>query len=84
MGRAENNVGKGENAGYQHFLPFPQCFLKASFTGSLTLYQTNPVFCKQSLLKTLGKGDIANNEHFLLFSQCFLPAWRTSCHFHQI
>ena len=26
----ENNVGKGENAGYQHFLLFPQCFHKAS------------------------------------------------------
>ena len=23
MGRIENNVGKGENAGYQHFLIFP-------------------------------------------------------------
>ena len=23
----ENSVGKGENAGYQHFLLFPQCFL---------------------------------------------------------
>ena len=22
----ENTVGKGENAGYQHFLLFPQCF----------------------------------------------------------
>ena len=22
----ENIVGKGENAGNQHFLPFPQCF----------------------------------------------------------
>ena len=28
----ENIVGKGENAGYQHFL-FPQCFQKASSTG---------------------------------------------------
>ena len=27
----ENIVGKGENAGYQHFLLFPQCFQKASF-----------------------------------------------------
>ena len=27
----ENTVGKGENAGYQHFLLFPQCFQKASF-----------------------------------------------------
>ena len=25
--REENIVGKGENAGYQHFLLFPQCFL---------------------------------------------------------
>ena len=31
----ENIVGKGENAGYQHFLHFPQCFQKPSFTGSL-------------------------------------------------
>ena len=29
--RVENNVGKGENTGYQHFLLFPQCFEKASF-----------------------------------------------------
>ena len=26
LGRVENIVGKGENAGYQHFLLFPQCF----------------------------------------------------------
>ena len=31
----ENIVGKGENAGYQHFLLYPQCFQKASFPGSL-------------------------------------------------
>ena len=31
----ENIVGKGENAGYQHFLLFPQCFQKASCPGSL-------------------------------------------------
>ena len=31
----ENIVGKRENAGYQHFLPFPQCFLKVSFSGLL-------------------------------------------------
>ena len=34
--RVENTVGKGENAGYQHFLLFPQCFPKpSSFKGSL-------------------------------------------------
>ena len=27
--RIENIVGKGENAGNQHFLLFPQCFEKA-------------------------------------------------------
>ena len=27
--RIENNVGKGENADYQHFLLFLQCFQKA-------------------------------------------------------
>ena len=31
LGRVENIVGKGENAGYQHFLLFPQCFQKTSF-----------------------------------------------------
>ena len=29
--RIGNIVGKGENAGYQHFLLFPQCFENASF-----------------------------------------------------
>ena len=28
--RAENTVGMGENAGYQHFHRFPQCFPKPS------------------------------------------------------
>ena len=29
----ENIVGKGENAGYQHFLLSPHCFQKAFFPG---------------------------------------------------
>ena len=29
----ENIVGKGENAGYQHFLLFPQCFKKLKAKG---------------------------------------------------
>ena len=32
---AENIVGKGENAGYQHFLFFPQYFQKALFVRLL-------------------------------------------------
>ena len=33
--RVESTVGKGENAGYQHFLLFPQCFPKPSSLGLL-------------------------------------------------
>ena len=35
LGKIENIEGKGDNAGYQHFLLFPQFFQKASFSGSL-------------------------------------------------
>ena len=33
--RVENTVGIGQNAGYQYFLLFQQCFQKASYPGSL-------------------------------------------------
>ena len=33
----ENTVGKGENAGDQQFLLFPQCFQKLSSSMSLKL-----------------------------------------------
>ena len=33
--KVENIVGKGENAGYQHFLIIPQCFANSSSTGLL-------------------------------------------------
>ena len=33
--RVENTVGKGENAGYQHFLLFPQYFPKPPSLGLL-------------------------------------------------
>ena len=42
--RVENTVGKGENAGYQHFLLFPQCFLKPSSLGSLKV----EIVCQKS------------------------------------
>ena len=35
LDRVENTMGKGENAGYQHFLLFPQCFSEPSSVGSL-------------------------------------------------
>ena len=34
----ENIVGKEENAGYQHFLLFSQCFQKALSSGSLNVW----------------------------------------------
>ena len=33
--RVENSVGKEENADYQHFLLFPQCFPKPSSLESI-------------------------------------------------
>ena len=33
--RDANIVGKGENAGYQHFIFFTQCIQKPSFSGLL-------------------------------------------------
>ena len=61
--RIKNIVGKGENAGFQHFLLFPHCFQKASCTGSLkvrivckelTLFQTY-LFAVQIFCKHCGK-----------------------------
>ena len=37
LGRTENIVGKGGNAGDQHFLLFPQYFQKASFSRPLNV-----------------------------------------------
>ena len=49
--RVENIVGKGENAGHQHFLLFPQCFLgpfplgrlKSGFCGKELSLKFNPL-----------------------------------------
>ena len=35
--RVANIVGKGENAGYRHFLCFPHCFQKFHSLGSLII-----------------------------------------------
>ena len=35
--RVENIVGKEENAGYHHFLLFPQCFQKLSVSSLFKL-----------------------------------------------
>ena len=38
FGRVENKMVKVENAHYQHFLLFPQCFQKASYIGLLKVW----------------------------------------------
>ena len=43
----ENIVGKGENAGYQHFLLFPQCFLPIPKLPSVFNYI---LFCHLQML----------------------------------
>ena len=43
----ENIVGKGENAGNQHFLLFPQCFLP--FPKQISIFQPNLICCLQML-----------------------------------
>ena len=53
LGRAENNVGIGENAGEQHFVHSPLCFQRPSSSGvneglinQMNLSQPIPVqFC---------------------------------------
>ena len=46
--RVEDIAGRGETAGYQHFLLFPQCSPKASFSGSL-----KPGLCGKGLCPLL-------------------------------
>ena len=67
--RVENIVGKRENAGYQHFLLFPQCFQKPSFTGrlksglcgkELTPYKASDICERYSTHKTSYSLNISN------------------------
>ena len=87
----KNTVEKGENAGYQHSLLFPQCFQKAFSSGlekdrivgllRFNPFPSKPLFlgaCNESLLKTLWE------KETLLIPQCFRPIQRTFHNFHQI
>ena len=58
--RIENIVGKGENARYEHFLPFPQCFEKVSFpdtSESVVVWEwvNKQRMCIPFLVQFLGK-----------------------------
>ena len=43
----QNIMGKGENAGNQHFLLFPPCFLP--FSKEISIFQSN-LFCRLQML----------------------------------
>ena len=50
--RLQNIVGNRENAGYQHFLLFPQCFPKPSSLGSLKvgiMWERVKLYCEVNL-----------------------------------
>ena len=86
FGRDENILGERENAGYQHFLLFPQCFQKASFLGSFKIeiawlrnnhFPNKPWFlpvCSISLLKTVWE-----KEKLLVTSNFSIPALFSTC-----
>ena len=57
----KNNLGKGENAGYQHFLLFPKCFINKSDIKN----------CLGKVESNLGKEENAGHQHFLLFPEMF-------------
>ena len=58
-------VEKGENAGYQHFLLFPQCFQKASPLGSFNSLPNNMVL---DLTKWKAFADDKINEAQMMIS----------------
>ena len=75
--RVENIVGKGENAGYQYFLFFPQCFQKASFQNS-----SKGVMCgnglkrvKSFVLCQRAKADVAQKP----FANALSPLFTQHC-----
>ena len=69
--RIENIVRKGENAGNQHFLLFPQCFLPflkqlAVFSDTFILWTANAFNLDQSKNLLFGKGLSFRNCMFSL------------------
>ena len=69
-----NTVRKGENAGCQHFLLFPQCFPKPSSSGWLKVeivwLRVNDMR-KKTFENIEGKGENVEKQHFSPFSIMF-------------
>ena len=65
LGRVKNIVGKGENAGYQHFLLFPQCFQQPTYSGLLKLGLWGKEFANDKMLDQSNVKDFANVKIYL-------------------
>ena len=63
----KNIKGKGENAGYEHFLLFPQCFYPSkdnfNFLVALTFLSANAVNLDKSTKFSFGKGLTVSDLH---------------------
>ena len=71
MKALENTVGKGENAGNQHFFPFPTVFSPLSGRETITLAMfnstsANALYLVTSNILSFGKGLTAFNKSFWL------------------
>ena len=75
LGRIENIVGKGENAGYQHFLLFTQCFRKAPFQESLKVQIVWWRIKCRRLWKTMWNKEIMLVTDFYPFSKLWIILW---------
>ena len=69
--RVENIWGKGENAGYQHFLQFPQCSQKVSFPKVINSLPNNKILDWSKLKTADNKINVTSS---FSFSHCvFYP-----------
>ena len=62
LGRVENIAGKGENASYQHFLLFPQCFSNASYLRITLLHKERLII----------EGFFSGFLHCFMYEQCLI------------
>ena len=67
----ENIVGKGQNAGNQHFLLFTHCFQKFSLLDLCKTGNKIMIYVYVKYRNIVGKGENAGYQYFLLFPQCF-------------
>ena len=84
--RVEDIQGKGKNAGYQHFLLFPQCFCSLHRVVNSTQQQDFKPAQIKSICRRQNKNDQkieistelpAGYQHFLLSPHCFQKAYFT-------